>query len=181
VSNNDKVGAVIFSDRIEKHLPPRKGRRSVLRMLRELLYCDPEGDGTDVAGALDYLQRVSNKRGVVFLISDFLAEGWERSLKTAARRHEIIGVSVEDPMEGGFPARGLFALSDAEGDGEEVIDMGDASFRSRLKSAREKGRLELRQSFQRLGLGLIEVNGRDGYVRELLRFFKGQGRGAKGR
>ncbi len=178
VSNNDKVGAVLFSDRVEKYLPPRKGRQSVLRVLRELLYCRPRGRGTDINGALGYLQRVCHKRGVIFLISDFQDAGWERALKTAARRHEVIGVSVADPLETKLAGTGMFLLSDAEGETEMVVDAGDRGFGESMKRLWQGRQEELRRTFQRLGLGLIEVNGRDGYVKELLRFFKGKKRRA---
>lgn len=174
VSNNDKVGAILYSDRVEKYLPPRVGRRSVLRVVRELLYCRPESRGTDIAGALGYLQRVCRKRGVVFLISDFLDSGWERALKTAARRHEVIGITVADPLEENLGGAGMFLLSDAEGKEETVVDAaGVVGEMGRLWQERRR---ELRRTFRRLGLGLIEVQDRGNYVKELLRFFRARSR-----
>ena len=105
-TNNDKVGLIIFSDRIEKFVPPRKGRRHVLRVLRELLYFKPEGRGTDIAGALEYLARVVRRRAVVFVVSDFLGDGYEKALAVAGRRHDTVAIRMSDPREHQLPAGG---------------------------------------------------------------------------
>jgi uncharacterized protein (DUF58 family) len=180
VSNNDKVGAVLFSDRIEKYLPPRPGRRSVLRFVRELLHFRPAGRGTDIGGALGYLQKVCHKRAVVFLISDFIDSGWEKALKTIARKHQVIGISVADPLESSLPGTGMIALADAEGQADLVLDPAAPGFAEQLAELWAGRQVELKRVFQRLGLGLIQVGSRDGYVKELLRFFRYDGKGGRG-
>ncbi|MYJ12682.1 MAG: DUF58 domain-containing protein, partial [Gemmatimonadetes bacterium] len=114
IKNNDKVGLILFSDRIEHFVPPRKGRRHALRVLRELLYRPAEGTGTDIAGALEYLARVTRRRAVAFLVSDFLAEGYERALSVAARRHDLVAVRVGDAREAAIPAMGFVEFEDPE-------------------------------------------------------------------
>ena len=106
IKNNDKVGLVIFTDRIEKFVPPRKGRRHVLRVLRELLYHRPEHSGTDITAALEYLTHVQRKKAVTFLVSDFRDEGFAKALAVAGRRHDLIAVRLEDRREQELPALG---------------------------------------------------------------------------
>jgi uncharacterized protein (DUF58 family) len=103
IKNHDKVGLIIFSDRIEKFVPPRKGRRHVLRVLRELLYFEPEGHGTDIGMALEYLTHVTKRRAVVFLVSDFLSKDYQRPLSIAGRRHDVVAIKVADPREAELP------------------------------------------------------------------------------
>ncbi|HYW68387.1 MAG TPA: DUF58 domain-containing protein, partial [bacterium] len=112
--NNDRVGLVMFSDRIEKVVPPQKGRRHVLRVVRELLYSTPEGTGTDIPMALDYLANVVRRHAVVFLVSDFQTSGYDRALAVANRRYDLIAVDVSDPREQELPRVGLVELEDAE-------------------------------------------------------------------
>ena len=114
IKNNDKIGLILFSDRIEKFVPPRKGRRHVLRVLRELLYHRPEGRGTDIGGALEYLSRVVPRRAVVFLVSDFMGTGFLRPLSVAGRRHDLIAVRMKDTRESELPPMGLVEMEDPE-------------------------------------------------------------------
>ncbi|HBD97773.1 MAG TPA: DUF58 domain-containing protein, partial [Gemmatimonadetes bacterium] len=114
IKNNDKVGLIIFSDHVEKFVPPSKGKRHVLRVLRELLYHRPEGRGTDITAALDYLNHVQRKRAVTFLVSDFRDAGFEKSLAVAGRRHDMIAVRVGDLREREIPSVGLLELEDPE-------------------------------------------------------------------
>jgi uncharacterized protein (DUF58 family) len=113
IRNKDRVGLVIFTDRIEKFVPPGKGSRHVLRVIREVLYFRPQGRGTDISLALDYLNRVIRRRSVVFLVSDFLAAGFERALRVSARRHDLVALLVRDPREEELPPAGLVRLEDA--------------------------------------------------------------------
>ena len=112
IKNNDKIGLILFSDRIEKFVPPRKGRKHVLRVLRELLYHRPEGRGTDIGGALEYLSRVIPRRAVVFLVSDFMGKDFSRPLSVAGKRHDLIAVRMGDPRESELPSMGMLELEE---------------------------------------------------------------------
>src|SRR5882724_2077882 len=125
ITNNDNVGLVIFTDRIELALAPRKGTRHVLRVIREVLSLRPAGRGTDIPAALEHLARVTKRRCVVFLISDFLTPGWRRTLRVAARRHDVVAVVLEDPREAELPAVGLVELEAAETGERYIVDTRD--------------------------------------------------------
>ena len=170
--NNDRVGLIIFTDRIEKVVPPEKGRRHVLRVIRELLYHRPEGKGTDVQGALDYLTNVVRRHAVVFLVSDFLDEGAERRLAVANRRYDLIAVEITDPRETELPDAGLIEMEDPETGERALVDTSSArvrrTFRERAEAQREK-RLRM---FRRLGIDSIPLSTDRPYVEPIERFFR---------
>src|SRR6516165_1164669 len=114
ISNNDKVGLIAFTDRVERFVPPRKGTRHVLRLIRDVLFFQPKRRGTCIRAALDYANRVLHRRAVLFLMSDFLDRGYERSVKLTGRRHDLIAVPLSDPREHELPPVGLLQLEDAE-------------------------------------------------------------------
>ncbi len=124
--NNDKVGLLLFSDRVEKFLPPKKGRGHVLRIIRELLDTRPQGSGTDIGMALTYFTNMVKKRSICFLVSDYLATGYERPLRLAARRHDLVGLHLYDPREKELPAVGLLRATDAESGKTQWIDTDSA-------------------------------------------------------
>ncbi|QDS96518.1 hypothetical protein FF011L_53300 [Roseimaritima multifibrata] len=162
IRNDDRVGLTLFTDAIEKSIPARKGSRHVLRLIRELLYCQPVGTGTNLQGALEHLNRVSKRRTVVFLISDFQDSGYERSLKVASRKHDIIPVIVADPCEHEMPNVGLVRLRDEETG--ETITLDTASRKNREKYSRRyfKHADARDQLFRRLRLTPIHLEtGRD--------------------
>jgi len=172
ITNNDKVGLIIFSDRIEKFVPPRKGRRHVLRVLRELLYFQPQGRGTDVGGALEYLARVVRRRAVVFVVSDFLATGYGKALAVAGRRHDTIAVQVCDPRERELPAIGYIELEDAETGEHVTVNVSDPAFRGAFDRDVAETRAAREREFQRTGVDLIEVSTDRPYADRLMRFFR---------
>ncbi len=176
VKNNDKVGLIAFTDRVEMFIPPKKGVTHVLRLIRELLGFRPRQARTDIPGALDYLGRVTHKRCVVFLVSDFQGEGFEKPMRVLARRHDLIAVSVADPREKDLPDVGLLELEDAETGELVTVDAGSASVRSQY-SAMAKAREErLRSAFLAMDVDHTEViSGRD-YVKDLVRFFRSRER-----
>jgi len=176
IKNNDKVGLIIFTDRVEKFVPPRKGRRHVLRVLRELLYFAPEGRGTDVGGALEYLTRVIRRRAVVFLVSDFLAEGYERALSVAGRRHDVVAVEIGDRREEALPAIGLIELEDAETGEQIVVNTSDRAFRQAFQARIEKARADRLRTFRRTKVDVMSLHTGDSYVEPLMRFFKERAR-----
>ncbi|MSQ26739.1 MAG: DUF58 domain-containing protein [Dehalococcoidia bacterium] len=172
IRNNDKVGLLAFTDRVEKFVPPRKGRQHVLRVIRELLYLRPKGRGTDLGPALAYVSRVQRRKCVVFLISDFLTSGYESTLRVAGRRHDVIAVSLTDPRERELPAAGLVTLEDAETGAVTVVDAGDPGVRDayrRLAVEAEAKRIGVLNS---VGIDRVDiVNGRS-YVEPLAGFFR---------
>jgi uncharacterized protein (DUF58 family) len=177
--NNDRVGLILFTDRVEKFVPPRKGRRHVLRVVREILYHEPEGRGTDIAGALDYLGRLVRRRAVVFLVSDFLAKAYESSLRITNRVHDMVALVVQDPRESELPDVGLIALEDAETGQVRVADTSPAGLRARFREAAAE-RLAARQSlFRRLSIDSVELATDRPYDVPLIRFFQERARHAR--
>lgn len=184
VRNNDRIGLIIFSDRIEHVVPPRKGRRHVLRMIRDLLAFRPHGRGTDIAGALDYAARLLRHRGILFLLSDFApavaADGspaadagrLEKTLRLVSRRHDVIGISISDPAELELPAVGIVAVRDPETGDVAYADTGSAELRDLFRAAHTRERDETRRLFRRLGVDEIEVRTDQPYVKPLLAFFR---------
>jgi len=176
IKNNDKVGLILFSDRIEKFVPPRKGRRHALRVLRELLYHPAEGRGTDVAGALEYLARVTRRRAVVFLVSDFMAGGYGQALSVAARRHDLVAVRVGDRREEDVPPMGFVEFEDPESGERVVVNTSGRGFRERFRKTRaaERGRVD--ELFRRSGIDSVDVTTGVPYDRALRRFFEERAR-----
>jgi len=172
VRNNDRVGLIIFTDRIEKVVPPQKGRRHVLRVVRELLYTRPEGRGTDIPRAIDYLSNVVRRHAVVFLVSDFLTSGYERALSVANRRYDLIGVEVSDPRESDLPRVGLLEVEDSETGERFTVDTGDRGFLARYREEAERARAERERIFRRLGIDAVSVSTDRPYVEPLEQFFR---------
>ena len=172
IQNNDKVGLLIFTDKVELMVPPQKGRKHVLRVIREVLCHEPQGRGTDIPAALHYLNNVTRRRAVVFLVSDFMAENYETALRLANKRHDVIAVAVTDPREEELPDVGLASLRDAETGREVLVDTGDARVRraySDLAASRAQARDE---RFRRTRVDAMYVRTDQPYVNEIHRFFR---------
>jgi uncharacterized protein (DUF58 family) len=172
IINNDKVGLVIFTDRIELALPPRKGNRHVLRVIREILNHVPQGRGTDIPLALDHLNKVTTRRCVTFLLSDFLAPDLRRPLRVANRRHDLIAVVLEDPRESVLPDVGLIALEDPESGATLIADTSDARLRAAFARRQALARNERDRFLRALDIDAINVRTDQPYTRALLRFFR---------
>ena len=172
ITNNDKVGLIIFSERIEKFVPPRKGRRHGLRVLRELLYFRPEGRGTDIAGALEYLARVVRRRAVVFVVSDFLATGYQKALAVAGRRHDTIVIQMGDPRERELPAVGFIELEDAETGEQLTVNVSDPVFREAFDREVTDTRTGLEREFRKTSVDVVEISTDRPYTDRLMRFFR---------
>ncbi|MDD5759528.1 MAG: DUF58 domain-containing protein [Desulfobulbaceae bacterium] len=178
IKNNDKVGLLLFSNCIEKFIPPRKGGSHVLRIIREVLGFQPEGKGTDIAQALEYLGKVVRKRGVVFLLSDFLAPDFAKPLGLLARRHDLIAISIRDRREFQLPDLGLIELIDAETGTSRVVDSSDPRFRARFAEMGQHRRQGLARLFGSLSVDHIPIvlkageTKEVGHIDELVRFFK---------
>jgi uncharacterized protein (DUF58 family) len=176
IKNNDKVGLIIFSDHVEKYVPPRKGKRHVLRVLRELLFHRPAGRGTDIGAALDYLNRVQRKRAVTFLVSDFRDDGFQKALAVSGRRHDLVAVRVGDAREEEIPAVGLLELEDPETGERIVVNTSDARFREAFSRRERSGRDALDRTFRRSKVDVIDVRTGEPYVQPLMRFFQERAR-----
>ncbi|MBC6996377.1 DUF58 domain-containing protein [Neolewinella lacunae] len=173
-NNNDKVGLLLFSDRIEKFLPPKKGRGHILRIIRELLDTRPQGEGTDLGLALTYFTNMVKKRSICFLLSDFLAEDYEKPLRLAARRHDLIGMHLYDPRERELPDVGLIHARDAETGAMEWIDTSSRRVRQRYTAWYEKHLAYYLNAFQKAGADTLSMETTEDYTKGLLRFFKGR-------
>ena len=172
ITNNDKVGLVMFTDRIELALPPRKGTHHVLRVIREILSARPAGRGTDIRGALEHLERVTSRRCVTFVVSDFLDPHWERALRIAGRRHDVVAVVLEDPRERNLPAVGLVELEEAETGARYVVDTGRAAVRDAFARAAAAARSERDRALRAADVDAVEVRTDRPYTDALLRFFR---------
>jgi uncharacterized protein (DUF58 family) len=172
IRNNDKVGLVLFTDRIEHFIPPQKGRNRALQVIRDMLVFEPAGRGTDIARALEYLHRVCRRRSVTFLISDFLAHDYERALRLVHQRHDLVPICIVDPRERELPNVGLVWLRDLESGEYALIDTGSAAVRRDYREQREAAALARQRLFRSLGIDAIEVDTRESYMHPLMRFFR---------
>ena len=171
-NNNDKVGLLLFSDRVEKFLPPKKGRGHILRIIRELLDTKPQGTGTDIAQALTYFTNMVKKRSICFLLSDFLAEGYDKSLRLAARRHDVVGMHLYDPRERELPAVGLIHALDAESGRMEWVDTGSKRVRRKYTEWYDRHMAYHKAAFSQSGADSMSLETTEDYTKALLRFFK---------
>ena len=179
VRNNDRVGIVLFTDRIEYVLPPRKGRKHVLRLLRDLLTFEPVGRGTDIAGLTNHLARTLSQKTIIFLISDFDAENIERPLKILAQRHDVVAVTVEDPSERELPDVGLARFVDPETGATFEIDTSERGVRAEYERRVALERDARKHLLRRLAIDEVPVTTEGNYIEPLLRFFRS--RETKGR
>ncbi len=176
VRNNDKVGLLLFTDRVEKFIPPRKGRRHILRILRELLAFEPRGRGTDLGVALDYLNRMMKRRGIVVLVSDFQVEpeSYRQALNIAGKRHDVIAIDLRDPMESAIAKVGLLALQDAE-TGEIVeVDTSDQQWRDAFAKRLDASETAKKRVWNGARVERITLETPDDHVGALTRFFQGR-------
>lgn len=172
IRSNDKVGLILFTDRVEQYVPAKKGTRHVLRIIRELLYHEPEGRATDIAEAVGFLNRVTIRKSVCFLVSDFLAEGYERALRVARRRHDLIPIVVSDPREWELPRVGLIELEDPESGEVVLVDTSSRHVRESFQRRMQGLQLAREAMFRRMNVSTIEVRTDRPYVDSLVRFFR---------
>ena len=178
IRNNDRVGLLLFTDRIEHYVPPRKGREHGLRVLRDLLSVQPVGRGTRLSAALEYLRRVVTKRAVVFVVSDFQDDGFEKTLRVVAQKHDLVAIAVGDPREELLPNVGLVAVRDPETGEVGLLDTGSARVRREYAEASRVARVRLRETVRRTGVDLLELSTQEGYEMPLVRFFHERARRA---
>jgi uncharacterized protein (DUF58 family) len=169
------VGLIIFTDEVEKFVPPKKGTKHVLRVIRELLYFQPGGRSTSIAAALEYLNRLTRRKAVVFLISDFLDDGYQRALRVANRRHDLVTIAITDPRERSLPRVGLVELEDAETGHMVLTDTSDARFRRRFAEQNARRSEERRRQFASMNIDSVDIlldDSEDPYLKPLMKFFR---------
>lgn len=172
IANNDRVGLILFSDRVEKVVPPRKGRSHVLRLITDILTTRPVGHGTDLDAGLNYLSHVAKRKTVAFLVSDFLAKDFEKPLRIVARKHDLVPVVVMDPFEEKFPALGIVDLEDPETGERFTVDTSDSRIRGRFMRFMAARRDERNRLFKKLQLDSVELKAEGDYAQALQKFFR---------
>lgn len=172
IQNNDKVGLMLFSDDVELLVPPKKGRRHVLRVIRDLFAHEPRSRGTDLAKALDHILRLLRRRSIVILISDFLDTRFERELRAVRQHHDTIAIQLYDPREEALPALGLLELTDGETGKTTVVDTGSPRVRAAFAAEARVRQEQLQSLFKRLQLDAVHIRTDQGYVDPLVHFFK---------
>jgi len=172
MKNNDKVGLIMFTDRIEKFVPPRKGHGHVLRIVRELLSFEPSRPSTSIKTALEYLNHVQKKRGIIFVISDFIDGGYEAALRIAGKKHDLIGVVLHDPREKELPNVGLMHLRDAESGATRLVDTSDSNIRFLYHQHGLQIQEARRSLFIKSRLDDVEVRLDQPYLKPLIDFFR---------
>jgi len=172
INNNDKVGVIFFSDRIEKFIPPKKGRQHTLRIIRELIDFEPKGTGTRIGQALEYFNNVIKKRSICFLLSDFLGQDYENPLRIAARRHDLVGLHLIDPREEKLPNVGLIRSMDAETGQVQWIDSASRRVREQYSQWFLDHMNYFRTTFRKSGADMVSIRTNESYVNALLHFFQ---------
>lgn len=172
ISNNDKVGAILFSDQIEMYIPPAKGKKNILRIIRELINVNPENKKTDVAIALKYLTNVQKKRSICFILSDFIDNQYIPSLQIASGKHDIIGMMLYDKSEQALPSAGLIQIRDSESGRMILLDSDNSTVRKAWEENFKDRANFFEQSFRRSGGDMMMLNLEEDYLKSLHRFFK---------
>lgn len=172
LKNNDKVGLLLFTDKIEKFVPPRKGRKHVLRIVREVLSFKPEGNKTDLKSALEYLNRGVKKRSIVFLLSDFIDDGFEKILRIVSKKHDLIGLVLEDRREKEIPPFGLMKVIDPETQTEKWIDTDSSQFRQSFMIRTKELSERRKYIFRSNKIDSVNILTGENYIKPLVQFFK---------
>jgi uncharacterized protein (DUF58 family) len=172
ITNNDKVGAIIFSDRIEKYLPPKKGKQNILRIIRELINFSPKQQGTNLSEALIYLNNIEKKRSITFVLSDFMAKDYDQALTIAAKKHDIIGIKIADKREHILPDVGLIKMKDAETGIEKLVDTSDANIREAWNTHFDGNTATFHKYFALAKSDTIDIDTDEDYIKAMQIFFK---------
>jgi uncharacterized protein (DUF58 family) len=172
IGNNDRVGLILFTDRIERFVPPKKGRKHVLRIISDVLTFQPKGKATDIGKGLEYLNQVTKRKAVVFLLSDFLADGFEKPLRIAARKHDLIAISLRDRLESKLPALGMTLIEDPETGERMYVDLADPSVRRAFEAEMAAEREAQKRLFSKLDMDQIDVTAGEEYIKPLVAFFR---------
>ena len=176
IKNNDKVGLILFSDEVVKYVPPKKGKSHVLRVIRELLYTKPNGNGSSIKDALEFLMKVSKRRCVVFLLSDFLDNKFWNSIRITNRKHDLIGIKIYDPYEINLPDIGMIKVEDPETGSMFWIDTSFEPDLKQMNNSNIKSLVDLEKESAKIGLDIISISTTEDYVDPLMKFFKRRGK-----
>ncbi|MDA0378908.1 MAG: VWA domain-containing protein, partial [Bacteroidetes bacterium] len=176
IQNDDKVGLLLFSDRIELFVPPKKGRKHVLRLIRDLFAHEQQSTGTKISVALDHIVHVLRRRSIVMLLSDFMDDGFEPALRAVSRRHDTIAVHLMDPVEQELPDVGLMEVTDAETGQRVLIDTSSPQVRDHYREQARSRELTIDRMLRRLKVDKIPIITDEGYVDPLIRFFRNRNR-----
>lgn len=171
IKNSDKVGLVLFTDVIEKVIPPKKGRIHVLRLIRELLTTEPKGAGTDIGEALSYVNRLLNRKSIVIMVSDFQDEQYDKQIKITSRKHDLVNIMINDVLEDELPELGLMPITDAETGREILIDTSSEKVRKAYHKNRALEKEQLRNKFMKMKIDTVELKTNTSYVQPLMNFF----------
>lgn len=172
IQNNDKIGIILFTDQIEKFIPPKKGRSHVLRIIRELLDFKPQNSGTNISQALKYFTNIIKKRSTAFLISDFVDHNFNDVLKSTRNKHDLIGINISDPIETQFPKVGMIQVQDAETGKIQIVDTSSKKFQNEFTQSRIQQRKDLKVMFSKAGIDYTSINTNESYVTPLVKLFK---------
>lgn len=172
IKNNDKVGMIIFTDKIEKYIPPKKGRTHILRLIREILFFKPQHNRTDLNIALDYLNKVTKRRAIAFLISDFISPDFTKSVSITNKKHDLIAITLTDVREKYLPASGFIFLEDAETGEEIVVESTNPLFQQKFQKVTEQEFMSRKKFFNSIDLDNIEITTDLSYVKPLIAFFR---------
>ena len=172
MQNNDKTGLILFSDEIELYIPPKKGKSHVLRIIRELIEFKPKSNKTDIANALKFLSSVMKKKAIVFVLSDFIADGYRDTLKIAAKKHDVTGIRIYDKAEENIPNLGMVQMQDQETGELLLVNTGSKSVRNQYYSYHRERVGYFTESFTKSGAGALSTRVDESYVKKLLGYFK---------
>jgi uncharacterized protein (DUF58 family) len=175
IKNNDKVGVIFFTDKVEQFIPPKKGKSHILRIIREVLDFQPTGKGTNIAGALEYFNSVIKKRSICFILSDFMSKEFDRPLKIASKKHDLVALRIHDTREDTLPNVGLVPMQDAETEKMIFVDTSSKKVRDNFAKNRLQATEKLRKLFPASGVDLIDITTGTDYVKPLINFFKTRG------
>jgi len=175
LQNNDKAGLILFSDEVELFIPPKKGKSHVLRIIRELLEFKPKSNKTDIAGALKYLTNVMKKKAIVFVLSDFIAEDYERTIKIIGNKHDVTGIRVYDEREESIPNIGMVQMQDAETGVIQLVNTQSKSVRDAYEAYHRERVDYFKDTFTKSGSGILDCRVDESYVKKLLGYFKRRG------
>lgn len=172
MQNNDKIGLILFTDEIELFIPPKKGKSHVLRIIRELLEFKPKSKKTDLTQAIKYLSNVMKKKAIVFVLSDFITDGYEQTMKIAANKHDITGIRIYDQREENIPSLGIVQMEDEETGELVLVNTSSKTVRNNYANYYKERVDYFKESFKRSGAGVIDVRTDESYVKKLLGYFK---------
>ncbi|MBT5615103.1 MAG: DUF58 domain-containing protein [Flavobacteriales bacterium] len=175
IKNNDKVGVIFFTDKVEQFIPPKKGKSHILRIIREVLAFQPTGKGTNIAVALEYFNSVIKKRSICFILSDFMSKEFDRPLKIASKKHDLVALRIHDTREDTLPNVGLVPMQDAETEKMIFVDTSSKKVRDNFAKNRLQATEKLRKLFPASGVDLIDITTGTDYVKPLINFFKTRG------